>query len=328
MGYWLKNTLQPIQCPMTTATSMTSIEPLNLDSTVQCVAVIGYGLIGGSIGLALQAARSAAQMRIWDPQESARQLAATQLGAGAVAASLQAAVEEADLVLITVPTMAFATVLHEVLAAAKPTALVSDVASVKGAIMEVLCQLPPEQRARVVPAHPIAGSEQSGAGHAKADLFWQRQVIVTPSAGTDAQHLRALVHFWQALGARVVTMTPEAHDEVFSAVSHLPHLIAFAYLGGLASSNTGHDYTAMAGPGFHDFTRIAGANPGLWADICVANQQALVRDLEGFKSQIEQLSKALAQGDRSALAEHFAQAKSVRSAYESCVHERLQTKPS
>lgn len=306
---------------------MRSFDPLSVHHTVQCVAVIGYGLIGGSIGLALQAAGSARQIRVWDPQDAARQVAAQQLGAGAVADSLQAAVEEADLVLITVPTMAFATVLHQVLAAAKPSALVSDVASVKGAIMDVLRQLPPEQRARVVPAHPIAGSEQSGASHAKADLFWQRQVILTPSVGTDTQYIQTVEHFWQALGARVVTMTPEAHDEIFSAVSHLPHLIAFAYLGGLASSSTGHDYTAMAGPGFHDFTRIAGANPGLWADICVANQQALVRDLEGFKSQIDQLSKALAQGDRSALTEHFAAAKSMRSAYESCVHERLQAKP-
>ncbi|THJ34522.1 prephenate dehydrogenase [Lampropedia aestuarii] len=316
-----------MQCPMTTVFSTTAAEPLGAHNPKQCVAVIGYGLIGGSIGLALQATGLARQIRVWDPQEAARQVAAEQLGAGSVADSLQAAVAGADLVLITVPTMAFAAVLQQVLAAAKPSALVSDVASVKGAIMEVLDQLPPEQRARVVPAHPIAGSEQSGASHAKADLFWQRQVIVTPSAGTAAQHVLVIEHFWQALGARVVTMTPQAHDEVFSAVSHLPHLIAFAYLGGLASASTGHDYTAMAGPGFHDFTRIAGANPALWADICVANQQALVRDLEGFKSQIDQLSKALVQGDRSALTAHFAAAKTMRSAYESCVHQRMQAKP-
>lgn len=298
------------------ATIDASINAPTACTRLQHIAVIGYGLIGGSLGLALHAQQLAKPLTVWDPQDDARHIAAQQLGSDCVADSLQAAVAEADLVLITVPTMAFSAVLHAVLAAAKPTAVISDVASVKGAIAEAVRQLPPEQRARVVPAHPIAGSEQTGARHAKQDLFCQRQVILTPIEGTSAEHTSTVQSFWQGLGARVITMTPEAHDEVFSAVSHLPHLVAFAYLNSLAQSRTGYDYTAMAGPGFRDFTRIANANPSLWADICVSNQQALLRDLAGFKQQIEQLSNALALGDRSRLAEHFSAAQALRSDYE------------
>lgn len=280
------------------------------------VAIVGYGLIGGSIALAMQADDAATRVRIWDPREAARAAAAEQLGATNVAGSLPAAVRDADLVLITVPTSAFASVLQEVMAVAKPTAVLSDVSSVKGAIVQSIRNLGAEQRARFVPAHPIAGSEQSGAQYAKANLFVNRHVILTPIEGTGAEPVQTLHRFWLGLGSRVTMMSPEAHDEVFSAVSHLPHLIAFAYLGALAGSDVGHDYAAMAGPGFRDFTRIAGASPPLWADICVSNRQALLRDLHSFRSQLDLLCAALSRGDRAGLSESFSAAKELRLAYE------------
>ncbi|MFT3779162.1 MAG: prephenate dehydrogenase/arogenate dehydrogenase family protein [Ottowia sp.] len=284
------------------------------------VAIVGYGLIGGSIALAVHARGPAAQVRVWDPQEAARTVAAGQLGGACVAHSLQAAVEDADLVLITVPTAAFASVLREVIAHAKPTAVLSDVASVKGAIVEIVRDLPGAQRARFVPAHPIAGSEQSGAQHANGQLFTGQQVILTPIEGTAAGHVDGMRRFWQGIGSRVSMMSPEAHDEVFSAVSHLPHLIAFAYLGALAGSDAGHDYAGMAGPGFRDFTRIAGANPSLWADICVSNRRALLGDLHHFKNHLELLCDALSQGDRAGLSASFGAAKELRLAYERHTH--------
>ena len=157
---------------------------------------------------------------------------------------------------------------------------------------------------------------RSGARHAKADLFVNRHVILTPIEDTGTEHVQTLRRFWLGLGSRVTVMSPEAHDEVFSAVSHLPHLIAFAYLGALAGSAPGHDYAAMAGPGFRHFTRIVGANPPLWADICVSNQQALLSDLHRFRSQLDSLCGALSRSDREGLSESFAIAKELRLAYE------------
>lgn len=245
-----------------------------------------------------------------------------QLGSACVADSLATAVRDADLVLITVPTSAFASVFCEVIAAAKHTAVVSDVASVKGAIVEAVRNLAPHQLPYFVPAHPIAGSEQSGAIHAKSDLFVNRRVILTPIEETGAEPLTTMHWFWRELGAHVTVMSPQVHDEVFSAVSHLPHLLAFAYLGGLVRSDSNHDYAAMAGPGFRDFTRIAGATPALWADICVSNKQALIRDIESFRSQLEQLCGVLSRGDREGLANSFASARALRLAYERHAHSR------
>ncbi|WP_418320653.1 prephenate dehydrogenase [Piscinibacter sakaiensis] len=292
------------------------VDPTGLEGAVRRIAVIGYGLIGGSLARAVHARSATNQVRIWDPEDAARRVATEQIGAKCVATSLSAAVAGAELVVIAVPTRFFAAVFRDVMAAAGPATVVSDVASVKGAIVDAVRGLPLQQLSRFVPAHPIAGSEQSGAAYSRPDLFTNCQLILSPMQETAAGPLQAVFEFWRDLQTRVTVMSPKAHDEVYSAVSHFPHLLAFAYLGALAASNAGHDYAAMAGPGFRDFTRIAGSDQMLWADICVSNRQALLNDIGNFRREFEHLCTLLGEGDRVGLSERFAAGRQLRLAFE------------
>lgn len=257
-----------------------------------------------------------------------------------VCATAADAVRGADVVLVAVPVTATLAVLQEIAPHLRPDALVMDVGSTKRDVVqaarEALEHLPenarenaPENaqeplRSRLhqfVPAHPIAGKEHGGIEQAEADLYEQRTCILTPIPAQEREHAdpapfvgraRAL---WEAVGCRVVTMSPEDHDETFAAVSHLPHLLAFAYVNGLAQQPQAVRHLALAGPGFRDFSRIAGGTSAIWRDIFSANRDEVLAQLHHFEAALAQLRGALERADDDAVAQLVDQASAVRSGW-------------
>jgi prephenate dehydrogenase len=277
------------------------------------VAVIGVGLIGGSFALALKAARACG--RVVGAGRDPRHLAfARERGiVDTVAADAGEAVAAADLVLIAAPVTQFDSVFERIAPHLRPDAVITDAGSTKRSVVAAArAALGAPALARFVPAHPVAGSEESGAGAARADLFRERQVVLTPLAENGAAALARVEAAWAACGARVVRMTPEAHDALFAAVSHLPHLLAYALVHELASRPEAAQLFAHAAGGFRDFTRIASSHPEMWRDICLANRDALVAELDRYAARLAALRPMLERGDGAALERMFAAARAAR----------------
>lgn len=264
------------------------------------VAVVGCGLIGGSVALAC--ARHLPRVRVSatdrDPAQPALLSRRMQLAA---APDLRACVVDADLVVLAVPPSALPATAAQVLAAAPPHCIVTDVGSVKQPLADWAATLSPAERARVVPAHPIAGGTAHGCAQAADTLFEGRPVVVCPlPGGSDAAHA-AVQAFWRTLGASVHAMDAAAHDRLYGALSHLPHLLAFAVVDAVAARHPAGTVAALAGRGFRDFVRIGQAQPPLWADICVSNRDALLDALDQFQLALDTLRAPLEQGDAAAL---------------------------
>ena len=168
----------------------------------------------------------------------------------------------------------------------------------------------------MVPAHPIAGAENSGAAAAKADLYVERKVVLTPLPENAPEALERVRAAWAACGATVYEMAPARHDQVFAAVSHLPHLLSFALVHDLAQRENREEFFRFAASGFRDFTRIAASHPEMWRDICIANRTALLGELEQYQRQLEELRQALLAGDAAELEAVFAEARTVRRAWD------------
>ena len=190
-----------------------------------------------------------------------------------------------------------------------------DVGSTKRDVVDTARRVLKDRCASFVPAHPIAGSERAGVEHADAELYRNRQVILTPLAQTDPDLLQLATDVWHALGARVLRMTPEDHDAAFAAVSHLPHMVAFAYICGLANQPLGNDYLSLAGPGFRDFSRIAASDPAMWRDVLLANREEVLNQGKLFRDALNQLMTAMLSGDGPALEALIRQASERRSAW-------------
>ena len=163
-----------------------------------------------------------------------------------------------------------------------------------------------------VPAHPIAGKEVSGVEHADVNLYSGRQVILTPIERTFTVQLQKAVDVWSALGCSVVKMSPQAHDAAYAAVSHLPHLIAFALINGISGQTSGQDYLSLAGPGFRDFSRIAASDPKMWRDILIANREELLEQSKIFQQTLQSLEKMIRSGDGDALEKLVQRASETR----------------
>jgi prephenate dehydrogenase len=267
------------------------------------VAVIGVGLIGGSFALALKAARACGQV-VGVGRSRANLDAALALGAIDVAESdVARAVRGADLILVATPVAQFGSVFSALAPALSPGALMIDAGSTKRDVVAAAHTHLGAKVAQFVPTHPIAGAEHSGVAAAKADLFRGKRVVLVPLPENAAESIARATGAWQACGARVARMAPEEHDAVFAAVSHLPHLLAFA--------NSAQLFGYAAG-GFRDFTRIASSHPEMWRDICVANHDALLAELKRYGEQLESIRALLAAGDAVGLEEVFAQARAAR----------------
>ncbi|HUJ85558.1 MAG TPA: prephenate dehydrogenase/arogenate dehydrogenase family protein [Burkholderiales bacterium] len=277
------------------------------------VAVIGVGLIGGSFALALKAAKACGQV-VGVGRGRANLDAAVALGAIDVAESdVAQATRGADLVLVATPVAQFPKVFAALAPVLSRTALVIDAGSTKRDVIAAARAHLGSRIAQFVPAHPIAGAEHSGVAAAKADLFRGKRVVLAPLPENAPQAIARVAGAWQACGARVAWMTPEEHDAVFAAVSHLPHLLAFALVHELAQRPNSAQLFGFAAGGFRDFTRIASSQPEMWRDICVANRDALLAELARYGTQLESIRALLAVGDAAGLENVFAGARAARS---------------
>ena len=275
--------------------------------------IIGCGLMGGSFALALKRAGLVKRVIGYSksPTTTAR---AFQMGVIDVeAASALEAVAGSDLVLIAVPVAAteatFKTIQHLV----TPEMLVMDVGSTKRDVIDAARRSLREQVGSFVPAHPIAGKEVSGVEHADADLYQGRQLILTPIERTLPRQLQLAADVWTALGSRVITMSPESHDAAFAAVSHLPHLISFAFMNAISGQPQGKDFLSLAGPGFRDFSRIAASDAKVWRDIMMSNREELLAQTKIFQRNLQALELMIASGNSEALEGLIDQASLARS---------------
>jgi len=272
------------------------------------VAVLGLGLLGGSVALAALA-RGAAKSAVGVARRAGKVAAAREAGVvqdGGGLSDLARLLRGADLVVLGTPIAAMAAMLERAAPHIEPGAIVTDVGSVKAQPLATLPALVPSG-AHFVGSHPMAGSHRAGVEHASAELFEGRTVVVTPVAASDAAAVARIEGFWRALGARVVRRTPEEHDAEVAWTSHLPHVTAYAYALALASAPSGAG--ELAATGFADFTRIAHSNPELWADILATNGKSLAGPIQRVAASLGELARAIESGDAEALERLLAAAR-------------------
>jgi prephenate dehydrogenase len=281
----------------------------------QRLALIGCGLMGGSFALALRQAGLVQTIAGFSASEKTRQRAVELKVIDQACASVAQAVQDADLVLLAVPVGAMHSSFAALREALQPHALLMDVGSTKCDVIAAAQAALGERLSCLVPAHPIAGKEVAGIEHAEASLYQNRRTILTPLPQTSPQLIHTAQAVWTALGSHVSTMTPEAHDATFAAVSHLPHMLAFAAVNALTAQAQGAAFLDMAGPGFRDFSRIAASDASVWRDILSANHAEVLTQVAHFRAALDQFENALRQGDTAALQQLIQQASDVRSAW-------------
>ncbi|MDR3465747.1 MAG: prephenate/arogenate dehydrogenase family protein [Xanthobacteraceae bacterium] len=277
------------------------------------VALIGLGLIGSSIARAVKQIGLADELVATDASAAVRDRAAEIRLADRIAATNADAVRDADLVIACVPVGACAEVAASIAPHLKAGAIVSDVGSVKGAVLRAMCPLLPPS-VHFIPAHPVAGTENSGPDAGFAELFINRWCILTPPEGIDAAALEKLTGFWRALGANVEVMSAEHHDLVLAVTSHLPHLIAYTIVGTADELEdvTRSEVLKFSAGGFRDFTRIAASDPTMWRDVFLTNKDAVLEMLGAFQEDLSKLTRAIRRGDGEALFDHFTRTRAIR----------------
>lgn len=276
------------------------------------IALIGVGLVGGSLLAAWRQAGLASAVTGFDVDGQAL---ATAAGAGLIdrgCRSVAEAAADADLVVVATPVGAMAAVFAQLAPALPATAIVTDVGSTKADVVAAARAALGAAFPRFVAAHPIAGKEMPGVEHADARLFAGRRVVLTPAAETDPAVLARVEAVFGATGAAVERMDAAEHDRIFAAVSHLPHLLAFALVASIGAEPGGERKLGYGGAGFGDFTRIAASSPVMWRDICVANRAALGGELRAYRDLLERLQQAVDSGDGQALQQTFEQAARLR----------------
>jgi cyclohexadieny/prephenate dehydrogenase len=286
---------------------------MNAAPSFNKIALIGFGLIGGSIARAARGQGLAAEI-VTTARSAKSRARVSELGiVDRVVETNAEAVKEADLVVLCIPVGACGPVAQEIADHLKPGAIVSDVGSVKGAVVRDMAPYLPEG-VHFVPAHPVAGTEHSGPDSGFAELFINRWCILTPPEGTDPNAVEKLGAFWTALGARVEVMTPDHHDLVLAITSHLPHLIAYTIVGTADELEgvTQSEVLKFSAGGFRDFTRIAASDPIMWRDVFLANKDAVLEMLGTFNEDLSKLTRAIRRGDGEALFAHFTRTRAIR----------------
>ena len=263
--------------------------------------LIGCGLMGGSFALAARKAgivkRVVGYSKSPSTTEQARRLGAIDIAAE----SALLAVSGSDLVLLAVPVSASESIFKSIRHLIDPGALMMDVGSTKRDVVDSARRSLKDRLGTFVPAHPIAGKEVAGIAHADPTLFQGRQVILTPLEKTSPELVQRATDAWAALGSNVLRMSPENHDAAFAAVSHLPHVLAFAFFHAIARQPAGRDYLSLGGPGFRDFTRIAAGDPVVWRDILLANREEILKQSMRFRATLDALEHMMANGNAEAL---------------------------
>jgi prephenate dehydrogenase len=282
---------------------------------IEKLAIIGVGLIGGSVALALREEGVVKEV-VGCGRGEANLSKAQSLGIiDHFTHDAGAAVKGADMVLLSVPLGAMRDTLDAMKGRLAENAVVTDAGSVKGSVVNDLKAVFGEIPGFFVPGHPIAGTERSGAEAAFAELYRNRRVILTPLPQTDPHALQRVEKMWQQCGAEVVQMSVEHHDEALAATSHLPHMLAFTLVDSLARMKENDEIFRFAAGGFRDFTRIASSNPVMWRDICIANRQSLNEMLTRFADELHELAALLQNSDEKGLLEIFERAKQARDRY-------------
>ena len=286
------------------------------------IVIFGVGLIGGSVALALKKAGAAPKIvgvgRNLDNLKTAINLGVIDEAESDVAN----AVADADLVLIATPVAQTPKILEAIIPHLAQNAVVTDAGSTKSDIARYVINASKQAKnpqhflSQFVGGHPIAGAEKSGVTAAKSDLFIGKNVVLTPTENTSSEAIKLVHELWQSAGANISEMTAQAHDQIFAAVSHLPHLLAFALVNDLANRPNAKQLFDFAASGFRDFTRIAGSSPEMWRDISLANKTALLSELEAYQDEISALQHLLKNEDSQGLQTMFEHASQARQAWQ------------
>ncbi|MDP2196542.1 MAG: prephenate dehydrogenase/arogenate dehydrogenase family protein [Rhodocyclaceae bacterium] len=282
------------------------------------VVVCGVGLIGGSFALAIKSAlagrrcpRIVGMGRTRAPLEQALQLGVID----EIGTDWASALPGADLVLLGMPVGQMLPVMQALAPHLEPQTLVTDGGSTKTDVVAAARVAFGNKIGQFIPGHPIAGAEKSGVSAAKSDLYVNKRVVLTPLPENAAADVKALSTVWEICGAKVSELAPGEHDRVFAAVSHLPHLLAFALVHDLAIRDNADQLFGFAASGFRDFTRIASSHPEMWRDICIANRNALLKELDAFMLELLKTRVLLASADNTGLEAMFATARARRDAW-------------
>jgi prephenate dehydrogenase len=273
------------------------------------LAVIGVGLIGGSFALALKQAKAVSHVVGVGRNAANLKLARERGIIDSIAPDPGAAARDADLVLVATPVAQFPTVFA---ALAETKALITDGGSTKRDVIAAARKALGKKIGQFVPAHPIAGAERSGAAAASAELYRGKRVVITPLPQNRRPALEQVESAWKACGAKVSRMDPEEHDAVLATVSHLPHVLAYALVHGVAKRNNSEQLFSFAAGGFRDFTRIASSHPEMWRDICLANRDRVLQELKSYANELGTIRKLIQKGDAAALEKLFAAARDAR----------------
>ncbi len=283
--------------------------------TKRRVLVIGLGLIGGSLALALKQRQHCLEVLGVSRSESTVQRAVT-LGvvdrASTVLSSMLGDLYAGDIVVIATPTLSVRGICEQLRDVAARGVLITDVASVKGSVVQDALAVFGTMPTTFVPGHPIAGSEKSGIDAVNAELFFRHEVILTPLPVTDSDAIESVTALWRAVGASVSLMSVEEHDSILAMTSHLPHMLAYTLVDTLAHRTHNNSIFRYAAGGFKDFTRIAGSDPTMWHDIALANRQSLLDGLQAFELHLLDLRRAIESGDSDYLKKLFTRAKQAR----------------
>lgn len=278
--------------------------------------VIGCGLMGGSFALALKRAGLVKRVIGYSKSPSTTEKAKKLGIIDTAAESALLAVSGSDIVLIAVPVSATEATFKAIRHLVEPGVLLMDVGSTKRDVVDAARRVLKDRISSFVPAHPIAGKEVAGIAHADATLYNGRQVILTPLPQTSPELVQKATDAWAAIGSQVLRMTPENHDAAFAAVSHLPHLLAFAYFNSVARQPAGRDYLSLAGPGFRDFTRIAASDPTVWRDILMSNREELLKQTMRVRHALEAMEIAIKSGNAEALEDMIRSASEARAGWQ------------
>jgi prephenate dehydrogenase len=276
------------------------------------LAIIGIGLIGGSLSLALKQAGQVKHVVGYARNEATREQALSLGIIDTAAASIETAIKGADIIVLAVPMGAMASALAEISQHLTDNTIITDAGSTKADVAKAAADKLGNRISQFVPGHPIAGTEKSGPSAAFATLYQDHKVILTPMKQTDTTAVEAVKMMWQQTGAEVTEMTVEHHDLVLAATSHLPHLLSFNLVGLLAQNEDVDEVLRYAAGGFRDFSRIASSDPVMWRDICLSNHDAILTLLQQYQQQLAEIEQAIQKQDGDYLMTLFQSAKTAR----------------
>lgn len=284
--------------------------------------ILGLGLIGGSLAKALKQKGAVSEVVGWGHREQSLKKGIDLGVIDRYSLDLAEAVKDTDIVVIATPTLIAETMIEKLVPLVSSSTIITDVASVKGNLLRAAQRAFGEAPINLVLGHPIAGSEQSGVAAAKADLFVNHRVIITPTERTSKEALERIEAMWKATGALLSRLEVDEHDEILAATSHLPHIAAYALVDAFAGDSAQREIFKYAAGGFRDFTRIASSDPTMWRDIALANSDALLKTIDVFSEHLAQLRAAIAAGDSEKLFATFTRAKQARDQFAEVLRQR------